>query len=151
MNIEKGVVQKVALVGCDFGDCDKVHTLADADWLTRKLTITFGPAVRDALIAQFHRVTDFRIVLEVWFAAEDDAGQRNGSRTVEHGDVSTGPVAAMQLGFEELDSEYCDEAGNALRNALGIKTLRADNNEDMRALMKAVEKFIPHIRDYFDF
>lgn len=149
--MERTVVQKVALVGCDFGDCDKVHTLADADWLTRKLTITFGPAVRDALIAQFHRVTDFRIVLEVWFASEGGAEQRNGTGTVEHGDVSTGPVAAMQLGFEELDSEYCDEAGNALRNALGIKTLRADNNEDMRALMKAVEKFIPHIRDYFDF
>lgn len=151
MNIEKGIVQTVALVGCDFGDCDKVYTLADADWLTRKLTITFGPAVRDALIAQFHRVTDFRIVLEVWFAVEGGAEQRNGTGTVEHGDASTGPVAAMQLGFEELASEYCDVAGNALSNALGIKALRADNNDDMRDLMKAVEKFIPHIRDYFDF
>lgn len=151
MNIEKGIVQKVALVGCDFGDCDKVYTLADADWLTRKLTITFGQAVRDALIAQFHRVADFRIVLEVWFAGECGAEQRNSTGTVEHGDVSTGPVAAMQLGFEELDSEYYDVAGNALRNALGIKTLRADSNDDMRDLMQAVEKFIPHIRDYFDF
>ena len=128
MNIEKGIVQKVALVGCDFGDCDKVYTLADADWLTRKLTITFGPAVRDALIAQFHRVTDFRIVLEGWFTGECGADQRNSTGTVEHGDVSTGPVAAMQLGFEELDSEYYDVAGNALRNALGIKIMRADRN-----------------------
>lgn len=149
--MERTVVQKVALVGCDFGDCDKVHTLADADWLTRKLTITFGPAVRDALIAQFHRVTDFRIVLEVWFAVEGGAEQRNGSCTVEHGDVSTGPIAAMQLDFEELDSMYRDEAANALRNALGIKALRADNNDDMRVMMKAVERFVPHIRDYFDF
>lgn len=149
--MERTVVQKVALVGCDFGDCDKVHTLADADWLTRKLTITFGPPVRDALIAQFHRVADFRIVLEVWFAVEGCAEQRNGSCTVEHGDVSTGPIAAMQLDFEELDSVYRDEAANALRNALGIKALRADNNDDMRVMMKAVERFIPHIRDYFDF
>lgn len=138
MTIDNKPVEVISLpVGCDFSDIDKVYTLADADRLTRSLTLTYRDRILAALLARFHKAPAFIIEYTCRFNEGDDR--------------FNGPIDRFALSFTGLDSEPSQVATETLCSILGVDTLRADTRASIRTLLEAIAREVPQIREYFDF
>lgn len=123
--------------GCDFSDIDKVYTLADADRLTRSLTLTYRDRILSALLTRFHKAPDFIIEYTCRFTEGDSS--------------FNGPIDRLALSFTGLDAEHSAVATETLCSILGVDSIKADTRASMRTLLEAIAREVPQIREYFDF
>ena len=113
-NDYKPIVEIRPLYGCDFSDPERINTLADADWLTRRLTSLYRDRIMSRLLRRFRRVSSFVIILdtkvdenthEVKAVSFDLCGLYCGDQNI---DAESKQVALSMAGGFGLWCGYCE-------------------------------------------
>lgn len=128
------------LYGCDFSDSEHVNTLADADWLTRKLTVLYRDRIMMKLLQHFHKAPTFAITLHT-----------DTDETTKDVRSAKFLVTGLWMGDRVIDNEAEKMALSELKEILHIDSLNADTTDGIRTIMEAVARDIPGIKDYYDF
>lgn len=140
MNNYKTIKYLGGLVGCMSDDTERVNNLADADWLTRKITTTYRDAIMGKVLGKFHKAASFVISLDTY--------ENEPSMEVKSAALNIGGLWGGDNSIEGDPKEYAKEI---LKEILGIDTLEANTPEEIRSIMAALERDIPEIRKYYDF
>lgn len=140
MNENKPVKQIKPLYGCDFSDSERVNTLADADWLTRRLTALYRDRIMTRILGIFHKAPTFAITLDTF---KDES-----TREVKSAKFL---LTGLWMGDRAISDEAEDAAKAELKKILQLDRLEEDTPEGIRTMMEAVSRDIPGIREYYEF
>lgn len=124
MNENKTIKVLKPLYGCDFSDSERVNTLADADWLTRRLTALYS----------------FAITLDT--STDETTGEVKGARLL---------LTGLWMGDRVIEHEAEKTALAELKEILHLPSLVADTPDSIRTILEAVARDISGIRNYYDF
>ncbi len=139
-NDYKPIVELRPLYGCAFSDLERINTLADADWLTRRLTSLYRDHIMSRLLRRFRRVSSFVITLDT----------KVDENTHEVKAVSF-DLCGLYCGDQNIDAESKQVALSILREILHLPFLSADTPSGIRQIMQAIARDLPSLRNYFDF
>ena len=128
------------LYGCDFSDAECSRTLADADWLTRKLTIIYRDRIMAKILRLFHKASSFAITL---YTRTDETTKEVCSAKLA--------LTGLWMGDSAISGDAENVALEALKEILKLDILHAETPESIRTIMQAIARDIPGIRDYYDF